>query len=260
MIQKLLFKTMCLAVFVLGFSGITNAQKTVSGTVFDTQTNQTLPGVNVVIKGTTKGTSTNVDGYYELTVPADKDTLVFSFIGYQHQQVEVGDQTEITVYLSPQTLSGEELVVVGYGTQVKKNLTGSVTTVRSADIENMSVANTSSLLQGRMAGVTVSNFASQPGRDNAQIRIRGVGTFNSGQNPLVVIDGVTSTINEFSQIPAADIEKILRRCPKERQTLLFSATVPGPVERLARRYMRDAELLNFSPKEIAGEVDRINTP
>lgn len=182
--------------------------ETVTGTVTDATNGETLPGVNVLVKGTSMGTATDVNGKYELTVESLQDTLVFSFIGYQRQEVAINGRAQINVALQMQTIAGEELVVVGYGTQRRENLTGSVTTVSSGDFENIATPNTSTLLQGKMPGVTVSNFAPQPGKDDAQIRIRGVGTFNSGQNPLVVIDGVSSSISAFSRIPPSDIENV----------------------------------------------------
>src|SRR5690625_2997535 len=110
-------------------------QEIVTGTVTDAQSGETLPGVNVMIKGTTTGTSTDTDGSYELNAPTLQDTLVFSFVGYQTQEVPINGRTEIDVSLQPQAIAGEELVVVGYGTQRREEITGSVSSIEGEDIE-----------------------------------------------------------------------------------------------------------------------------
>ncbi|HKI44585.1 MAG TPA: carboxypeptidase-like regulatory domain-containing protein, partial [Balneolales bacterium] len=115
-------------------------QQTITGTVTDASTKEALPGVNVVVKGTTVGTATDGDGHYSLSVPDDADTLIFSYIGYQTRQVLINGRSKINVALQSQTLQGQQLVVVGYGTQQKENLTGSVSPVKSSDITSKPVA------------------------------------------------------------------------------------------------------------------------
>ena len=181
------------------------AQETVTGTVTDGTSGDLLPGVNVVVKGTMTGTSTNSEGEYELAVSSLQDTLVFSFIGYQTTEVAINGRTTVDVALQTQTVAGDELVVVGYGVQQKKNLTGSVQTVSSDDIANQSATTAGQLLQGRVSGVQIIQGTSQPGKDAPTINVRGVNTIRtsvSGQTedtkPLVIVDGVESTMQDIS--------------------------------------------------------------
>ncbi|TLX75576.1 TonB-dependent receptor [Labilibacter sediminis] len=177
--------------------------KSISGIVSD-QKGEPIPGVSVLEKGTTNGTITDINGNYNITV-SDASTIVFSFIGMKSQEVVVGTQKNIDVVLEDETIGMDEVVVVGYGSQKKANLTGAVSAVDFSDVEGRPASNTATLLQGQMTGVTVSNFANQPGQDNPDIIIRGVGTLNSGTEPLVIVDGVESSM---SQIPASDIESV----------------------------------------------------
>lgn len=189
---------------LLVLTGSANAQdRTVSGKVSDDQ-GSGLPGVSVLIKGTTQGTTSDADGNYTLPAPADA-VLSFSFIGFASQDVLVNNRTTVDVTMVPDISLLGEIVVVGYGEQKKANLTGSVASVDLDEVKNLPASNTASLLQGRMTGVTVSSFTGQPGNDNPEIRIRGIGTFNSGAEPLIIVDGVQSQIN---QIPVSDIESV----------------------------------------------------
>ncbi len=135
----------------------------VSGTVTDTESGETLPGVNVIVKGTTTGTSTDSEGTYELNAPSLQDTLVFSFVGYQTQEVLINGRSEINVALQPQAITGEEMVVVGYGTQQKSDLTGSVGTVDAEEFQRSSPVNVQQGLAGKIAGVNVSQNSGRPG-------------------------------------------------------------------------------------------------
>lgn len=181
-------------------------ERTINGKVTD-QAGEPLPGVTVLVEGTQVGTVTDVDGDYSLDVPAERDTLVFSFVGMQTQRVPIQGRTSISVTMVSQAQEMEQVVVVGYGTQKKQNLTGSVSSVDVGDLADASAPNTSSLLQGKMPGVTVQSFANQPGKNDPQIRIRGIRSFNSN-NPMVIIDGVKSSISTLSKIPAEDIQDI----------------------------------------------------
>ena len=176
---------------------------TVAGRVTD-NTGAALPGVNVIERGTTNGAITTVDGAYTLTVASSTSVLSFSFVGYTTQEVTVGNQTTINVVLAETVSTLDEIVVVGYTTQVRKNLSGSVSTVQDDALQiAVPAPSVMSRLQGQASGVTVSS-ANRPGGD-AIIRIRGVGTINNSE-PLYVIDGVpTGTGNNIS---SNDIESI----------------------------------------------------
>ena len=168
-----------------------------------------VPGVNVVVAGRTSlGTMTGMDGSYSLPSVPVGSVLQFSFVGYATQEVTVGASEVIDIFLVEDTNLLEELVVVGYGTQKKANLTGSVASVTSKDIENIPAANAASLLQGRMPGVTVTSNGAQPGQDTPQIRIRGIGTLSDYNDPMVLIDGVEADVSQISQILPSDIDNV----------------------------------------------------
>lgn len=178
---------------------------TVEGTVLDAQTGGGLPGVNVVVKGTSTGTVTDAAGHYQLTVPDGATTLVFSFVGYLSQEVPLDGKTIIAVRLAADTKSLDEVVVVGYGTQKKVNLTGAVSSISAADLESRPVTNPTAALQGQMPGVTVVNSTALPGQNAGTIRVRGIGTLGNA-NPLVVIDGVPG--GDLNILNPNDIETI----------------------------------------------------
>lgn len=159
----------------------------VSGKVTD-DSGAELPGVSVLIKGTKKGVSTNASGFYSLTVPNSDAVLVFSFTGFQTKEVRVGSLSEINVQLVSETKALDEVVVVGYGTQRKVDLTGAVGSVISKDITSRPYTNPDQILAGRVSGVHISNRSGDPGAP-IDVRIRGVGTTGNNQ-PLWVIDGV----------------------------------------------------------------------
>lgn len=162
--------------------------KQISGTVYD-QSGETLPGVNVVVKGTTNGTITTIDGTYSILVPEGSNELLFSFVGYTDQTVVIGNKSQIDVTLDENVQEMDEVIVVGYGTQKKSDLTGSVASVNMDQLERLPSTRVDEALQGQAAGVIVLQNSGQPGSSPA-IRIRGLATINGG-SPLVVIDGIT---------------------------------------------------------------------
>ncbi|WP_051069746.1 SusC/RagA family TonB-linked outer membrane protein [Gracilimonas tropica] len=161
--------------------------ETVKGQVTDAATGETLPGVSILIKGSSRGTSTDAQGAFELTVPSLSDTLQFSFLGFEPKEVPIGGRTTLNVALMPEVLQGDEVVVVGYGTQTKKDLTGSVGSISDQDIEDNSYLSVDQALQGRLSGVQVVPSSGKPGA-GVVVRIRGIGTINNSQ-PLFVVDG-----------------------------------------------------------------------
>ena len=185
------------------FSG-QDVHSQVTGTVISLSDNEPLPGANVVIKGSTAGVVTNLDGRYNIEASSE-DILVFSFVGYIPQEIAVGDQTEINVILEEDIMQLEEIVVTGYGTVKKADLTGSVSVINPEDVEGMPVTRSDLLLQGRSAGVEVTQASGAPG-GAVRVRIRGVHSLNAGNDPLVVIDGFAG--GELSSINPNDIERI----------------------------------------------------
>jgi TonB-linked SusC/RagA family outer membrane protein len=152
-----------------------------------------IPGATVLVEGTNKGTVTDIDGNFSLDIP-ENAVLIFSFIGYEQRRIEVGNQNEINLTMTEDLSSLDEVVVVGYGTQKKVNLTGAVSTIKSDEIVNQPIGQTSMALQGIAPGVTVTQRSGQPGRDGGAIRIRGLGTLGNS-SPLVMVDGVETSMD-----------------------------------------------------------------
>ena len=206
-LKKMLKRKVMLSLVLLLFGSLPIiAQVRVEGKVIDTE-GDGLPGVSVSVKGTTTGTVTDANGLYSLNVTkSDQSTLMFTYIGYKTAEVALTDtRTKYDIVMEESYEYLEELVVVAYGVQKKANLTGAVSSLRMNDIKDIPVSNTASLLQGRMSGVTVSNFSSQPGKDSdVEIKIRGIGTFGNS-NPLILIDGVEGSL---SSVAPNDIENI----------------------------------------------------
>lgn len=169
----------------------------VTGTVTDATTNTGLPGVSVMVEGTNQGTVTDLLGKYSLDLPDKNVTLVFSFIGYTAQKISAAGKTVINVSLSPDIRNLEEVVVVGYGTQKKANLTGSVGNVNLQDMEDRPLTNTGLALQGTIPGVYALQSSGQPGADGAVLSVRGIGTFGDN-TPLILIDGFPGNINDVN--------------------------------------------------------------
>lgn len=181
-----------------------SADRKVSGKITD-DNGQGLPGVNVTIKGSTRGTSTDVNGVYSLESVADKDVLVFSFVGYLAKEVTVGTMSTVDVVLSTDTKALEEIVVVGYGTQKKATVTGSISSIKGDAIAQVPAPNISQSLAGRVVGVSMRPNGGQPGKDDPDIHIRGIVTTGNNR-PLVVVDGVRR--DNIRQVDPASIETI----------------------------------------------------
>ena len=182
------------------------AAQTVTGTVTD-ESDAPIPGVNVLVKGTTVGTTTDTNGRYTLEVPDENSILVFSFIGYQSQEVQVGNQTNLDVRMMLDVQSLQEVVVVGYGEQKKTTITGAVTTVKSDVIQQAPVSNLSNALTGRLPGTIFINRSGEPGNDASQIRVRGTNT-TGNPSALIVIDGIANRSGGLDRLNPADIESI----------------------------------------------------
>ncbi|GAA3575082.1 TonB-dependent receptor [Snuella lapsa] len=175
-------------------------QQSISGTVTD-NTGMPLPGVSIIIKGTNLGTTTDFDGNYSINVQNPNDVLVFSYIGYGTKEIAVNNQSTINVTLDEAASELEEVVVVGYGTEKKINLTGSVGTVQSEELNLVPVANSASLLTGRIPGIVTKQSSGLPGSEGVNISIRGFGT------PYILVDGV-ELAGGFTRIDPNEIETI----------------------------------------------------
>ncbi len=178
--------------------------RTVTGTVRTSDTRETLPGTTVRVKDGSTGTVTDIDGKYSIQVKTGKAVLIFSFVGYSPQEVEINTEKTIDVVLEPSKISLQEVVVVGYGTMRKSDLTGSVGTVKSDDIMKITAIDPVQSLQGKVSGVQVMSTSGTPG-EVPVVRIRGVGTFNNS-SPIYVVDGVI--LDDISFLNSADIKSM----------------------------------------------------
>ncbi|WP_299553812.1 TonB-dependent receptor [Seonamhaeicola sp.] len=211
--KKTYFRTkLVLGLFLLMATGL-YAQKQISGNVNSTN-GQPLPGVSILIKGTTNGTSTDFDGNYTLSNVTDNSTMVFSYIGFKTQEVIVGGQSTINVSLEEEIASLDDVIVVGYGTKKKLEVAGAVAQVSGDLTKRNPEVNFTNSLAGRLPGLVVSQTGAQPGREQININIRGVRTFDSNPNdgidptqPLIVIDGVIGA-DGLSGLNNEDIESI----------------------------------------------------
>ncbi|WP_282041777.1 SusC/RagA family TonB-linked outer membrane protein [Winogradskyella flava] len=192
-LKNLKVKWIPILVFTL-FGFALNAQQTVTGKVTSASDGMSLPGVNIVVKGTTQGASTDLDGMYSINVPSQESILVFSYLGFTTQEIAVGSRTEINVALADDAAQLNEIVVVGYGSRKKSDLTGAVSSVNSKELTAFPLLDASQALQGRAAGVVVqSNNGGEPGAP-INIQIRGNTSIGASSNPLIVVDGFVGAV------------------------------------------------------------------
>ena len=182
------------------------AQSKVTGKVSDSQ-GLALPGVSIIVKGTTTGTVTTAQGDYTLNVPSKTSTLVFSYIGFTSQEIPVNNRNEISITLASDDKMLNEVIVVGYGEQKKETVTGAVATVKGSDLIKSPAANLTNSIAGRMPGVIATNASGEPGNDGSSIRIRGSNTLGNN-DALIVIDGVPARAGGIDRLNPADIESI----------------------------------------------------
>lgn len=190
-------------------SGLTSLEKqaidkSVTGTI-TSESGEKLPGVNVVVKGTQRGTTSNENGNFVISVPDDNTVLTFSFIGYEKHEVAIGNQTAINVVLKADNMSLSEVVVVGYGEVKKSDLTGAVASIHSQDIVRSNPVMASKAIQGQVAGATVTKSSNKPGA-GYNITIRGENTINNSTEPLIVIDGLMG--GNLNNLNPNDIESM----------------------------------------------------
>ncbi|MCK5467960.1 MAG: SusC/RagA family TonB-linked outer membrane protein, partial [Cyclobacteriaceae bacterium] len=192
-----------LMAMILCFSTMVKAQDiTITGSVTSSEDQSTLPGVNIVVKGTAIGTITDLDGKYSLDVSSTESILVFSSVGFVTQEVAVGSQTIIDMVLRTDISALDEIVVIGYGTVKKSDLTGSVASIKAEQIENLTINSVQQALAGQVPGVAVGTGTAMPG-GGVSIRIRGSNSISSNNEPLYVIDGFPVFSNSQS-IPSGN--------------------------------------------------------
>lgn len=177
----------------------------VKGTIQSSDTKEALPGVSVVLKGTSQGTTADANGNFEIVVPGAESILVFSFVGYESQELTVGNRSNMQILLKSDVKALSEVIVVGYGTQKRSDLTGSVSSIKADDVKNLPVRSVNEALQGRAAGVQVTRNDGSPGA-SSDIVIRGIGSIG-GMSPLYIVDGIRmSAGNNFNMQDVESIE------------------------------------------------------
>jgi TonB-linked SusC/RagA family outer membrane protein len=206
-----------LAFFAIGLNVVLAQTKEITGSVTSADDGGTMPGVSISVKGTSLGTITDMNGKYTIKAPVDAKTLVFSFVGMTSEEVTIGNQSVINVQLKAQDISVDEVVVVGYGTQKKRDVTSSISKVKGNDLADKASSSFISQLAGRASGVQITSSSGDLGTP-PNIRIRGVNTISSGSQPLIVVNGVPSTSgniggtytnnNPMADINPSDIESI----------------------------------------------------
>jgi TonB-linked SusC/RagA family outer membrane protein len=180
---------------VVSLTAAYSQTRTLTGTVSDKT--GTLPGVAVIVKGTTNGTNTDAEGKFSIVVNNDAETLVFSFIGMESQEVPIGNQTNFNIVLNESVTTLEEVVVVGYGEQKKESVVGAIVQTKGEDLKRSGgVVNVAQALTGQLPGVTVIQGTGEPGADDPRILIRAQGTWNNS-NPLILVDGVERRMNDI---------------------------------------------------------------
>jgi iron complex outermembrane receptor protein len=177
----------------------------VSGKVTTKEEPNGAPSITVVVKGTTTGTITDIEGNYKISVPNDNAILVFSFVGYKPKEVIVGTQSTVDIALEEDNAQLQEVVVVGYATVKKKDLTGSMSHISEKDLNAGPVTDPLQRISGRAAGVTINQVGSEPGT-GPNVRIRGITSLRGGNDPLVIVDGIQGNMDLLNQIPPSEIE------------------------------------------------------
>ncbi|CAD0006017.1 SusC/RagA family TonB-linked outer membrane protein [Flavobacterium chungangense] len=192
--------------FSTSVESIFQQQRLITGKVVSSDEGMGVPGANVIIKGTKKSVVTDMDGNYSIEVNSNEDVLMFSFVGYNTQEIKVGSESVINVKLIATDNSLKEVVIVGFGTQKKASMVSSITTIKPKELKGPT-SNLTTMLAGRISGLIAYQRSGEPGKDNANFFIRGLGSFGSGaSNPLILVDGIESTTNDLARLQPDDID------------------------------------------------------
>lgn len=262
------------ALFLLGFicsshsyAGIsTNGtekyifQQEITGTVVD-ENGLPLPGVNIIEKGTSNGTMTDFDGNYSITVSSGDAILVFSSIGFESKEIAVGDQSQIDVNMAISMDSLNEVVVIGYGTTQKRDLTGAVASVSDDELNQGAITNPLQQLTGKAAGVNITQTGSEPG-SSPSVRIRGITSLIGGNDPLVVVDGIQGNMDLLNQVPPSEIASIDILKDASATAIYGSRGAPGVLIVTTKKNKAGKSTIEFSSTAsidfIPNELDMLN--
>lgn len=199
-----LVKMLCLIPVFLGLTCNLIAQHQVTGIVTDAETGDPLPGVSILIQGTDRGAATNLEGSFSLNTPSEDATLIFSYIGYETQEIAIEGRSEINLEMVSTAILGRDVVVVGYGTQRREDLTSSISSISSDEFIQGSARSAAEMIQGKTAGLIITTSDGNP-RSTGQISLRGITTLQASSEPLVLIDGIPGSLNT---VAPDDIESI----------------------------------------------------
>lgn len=247
---------MLFSLFVFG-SAISFAQNnTISGTVTAEDMGSPIPGVSVFVKGTSIGTSTDFDGNYSLNISEPNVVLIFSYIGYATQEIKVDGKSRLNVVLIPSTESLDEVVVIGYGTSKKSDLTGSVVSIGGSDLKEQGISNVAGTLTGRLAGVQVISTDGAPDAE-ISIRVRGAGSLSQDSSPLIIVDGFP--VSSLNDISPTDIES-LTVLKDASSTAIYGSRGAGGVIIVTTKSGKEGKIsVNFNTfygvKQIANTID-----
>ncbi|MCG8306647.1 MAG: TonB-dependent receptor [Cytophagales bacterium] len=230
---------------------------TITGRVVSEEDNSGLPGVNVMVKGTLQGTVTDVDGNYSINVPDENAILLFSSVGFLQEEVAVANQTVIDLSMTPDVTALEEIVVVGYGTQTKTEITSAVSSLKGDLVEEVPTQTLTSVLQGRMTGVRVLQNSGQPG-NQLNVRIRGGSSVNKSNDPLYIVDGFPRDINDVN---VQDIES-MEVLKDAASTSIYGARASNGVVLITTKRGKEGKAnfdfhASFGTQEMPRTIDKI---
>ncbi len=251
---KLAFLLICL--MQISIVAGAQQQKAISGKIISE--GEPLPGVTIVVKGTTQGTVSDIDGNFSIASVPDNATLVFSFIGMIHQEISVIGQTQINVTMDPDYIGIEEVVAVGYGTMKKSDLTGSVASVTTEQLVDRPVINVGQALQNKISGVQVIKQAGGEPGGRPQIRIRGTNSINSNSEPLFVVDGIVGVSNAMANLNPEDIESIDVLKDASATAIYGTRGANGVIIITTKRGAAGETLVNYSGSVSLGIMTRHN--
>ncbi|MEO6894190.1 MAG: TonB-dependent receptor plug domain-containing protein, partial [Ginsengibacter sp.] len=261
----LLFKKSSCLFFIIIFCSIGGLKAQNNGTIITGkvagENGKALPGVSIILSGGNTTTITKEDGTYSIQVPSRKGNLVFSSVGYESQEVSIGNKAVINVTLGISQKALQDVVVVGYGSQLKKDMTGSVAQLDASKFEERPISQIGEAMQGQMAGVQVRATSGAPGSD-VQIKVRGTASVNAGTDPLYVVDGVP--IDNLSDINPTDIASIDVLKDAASTAIYGSRATNGVVLITTKKGHSGKTRFNFSSyygiQQLANKMDLLNGP
>lgn len=259
-INSVIYASFCIVALLFAQTAMAQKARTITGQVLD-NTGQPMIGATVVVVGNSGvGTTTDMQGKYKIKASQD-DQLSFSFLGYVEVTERVGNRTNINIVLQQENVSINEVVVIGYGTQQKSDLTGAVTSVNMEDLANTAAASVDEALQGRLAGVEIMTTDGEPG-SAASIRVRGSRSITASNEPLIVVDGVMDAVSNFADIDPAEIKSVTVLKDASSTAIYGSRGANGVI--LVTTHEAKANKLNvtfkatFQLSELPRELDMLN--